>query len=58
MKKNAIVPWEEEMQKDAKVAAAMEEGVGVNFFSTKSGTLSWMDNPMKDNEMTVIIIGR
>jgi hypothetical protein len=57
MKKNAVMKWDEQMEKDAQIATKMEEGVGGgNFFSTKSGTLSWMDNPMPNNEIVVVVI--
>ncbi len=56
-KKTDIVPWEQRMSEEASIAAGMEEGVGGGqFFSLKSGILSWMDSPIPNNEMVVIII--
>lgn len=56
-KKDAIMPWQAEMEKDALVAAAQEDGVvGGQSFSTKSGVLSFDSSPIKDNKMTVVIV--
>ncbi len=56
-KKNAVVKWEDEMSKAADIAAEMEEGSGGGqFFSTQSGQLSWMGNPLPNNEMAVVIL--
>lgn len=53
----AVVKWEEQLAKDADVAASMEANAGGGqFFSLKSGILSWQDAPMPDNEMAVIIL--
>lgn len=52
-----VMKWEEQMAKEAEVAAKQEEGVaGGQFFSLKGGRLSWMDNELPNNEMAVIIL--
>lgn len=57
-KSTAVMKWDEQLAKDAEVAAAMEAntGGGGQFFSLKSGVLSWQDAPMPNNEMAVIIL--
>lgn len=53
----ALVRWEEQLAKDADVAANMEANAGGGqFFSLKSGVLSWQDAPLPDNQMAVIIL--
>ena len=54
---NALVPWDEQLAKDAEIAAGMEANSGGGqFFSFKSGILSFNDMPMPNNEMAVIIL--
>ena len=53
----AITKWEEELAKQADVASAMEANAGGGqFFSLKSGILSWQDAPLPGNQMAVIIV--
>ena len=53
----ALVKWDEQLAKDADIAANMEANAGGGqFFSLKSGVLSWQDAPMPDNQMAVIIL--
>lgn len=53
----AIVKWDEELAKQAEVAAKMEENSGGGqFFSVRAGVLSWNDAPVPDNQMGVIIL--
>lgn len=54
----AIVNWDEELANMAKMAAGMEAntGSGGQFFSLKSGILSFNDQPMPNNEMAVVIL--
>jgi len=53
----ALVKWDEQLAKDADVAASMEANAGGGqFFSLKGGILSWQDAPMPDNQMAVIIL--
>jgi hypothetical protein len=53
----ALVKWDEQLAKDADIAASMEASAGGGqFFSLKSGVLSWQDAPMPDNEMAVVIL--
>lgn len=53
----ALVKWDEQLAKDAAIAAAMEANAGGGqFFSLKGGILSWQDAPMPDNQMAVIIL--
>lgn len=56
-KKNLPMKWEEELAKEAEVAAGMEEGTSTGqFFSMKSGVLSFNGSPMANNQMAVIIL--
>lgn len=53
----ALVSWEDQLAKEAEVAAKMEESsAGGQFFSVKGGQLSWGGNPFPNNEMAVIIV--
>lgn len=53
----AVVKWEEELAKQAQIAAKMEENTGSsNFFGLKSGILSYNGQPMANNEMAVVIV--
>lgn len=59
MSKNskAIVSWDEELAKEAEIAANMEANSGGGqFFSTRGGQLSWQDAPLPGNEMVVVIL--
>lgn len=52
-----LVKWDEELARQAEVAAAMEASTGTgSFFSLKGGILTWQDMPLKDNQMGVIIL--
>lgn len=56
-KNGAMVKWEEELAKQAEVAAGMEESTATGaFFSTKSGVLAFNGSPMPNNEMAVVIL--
>lgn len=56
-KSTAIMKWDEQLAKDAEAAAKMEQNAGGGqFFSMKSGVLSWQDAPLPNNEMAVIIL--
>lgn len=56
-KSKEIVRWDDELAKQAEIAAAMEANTSSNqFFSIKNGTLSWQDSPLPNNEMAVIIL--
>lgn len=53
----ALVKWDEELAKQAEVAAGMEANTGGGqFFSTKGGVLSWQDAPLPGNQMAVVIL--
>lgn len=53
----SLVKWEEQLAKDADIAANMEANAGGGqFFSLKGGILTWQDAPMPDNQMAVIIL--
>src|SRR5512139_1514558 len=55
--KTDLAEWDEELAKQAEVAAGMEESSsGGQFFSTKGGILTWQDAPLPDNQMAVIIV--
>lgn len=52
-----VVKWDEELAKAAEIAAGMEANTGGGqFFSIKSGVLSWQDNRLPGNQMVVIIL--
>jgi len=56
-KTTAIAKWDEELARQAKLAAAMEESTATgNFFSLKGGILAFNDAPVPNNEMAVIIL--
>ena len=53
----ALTNWEEELAKEAQVAAAMEANAGGGaFFSTKSGVLSFADMPMPNNQIAAVVV--
>ena len=53
----ALVTWDEELARQAEIAASMEASAGGGqFFSTKGGILSWQDSPLSGNQMAVIIL--
>lgn len=52
-----IARWDDELAKQAEIAADMEANTGGGqFFSIKGGILSWQDSPLPNNEMAVIIL--
>lgn len=56
-KSTALVKWDEELAKQAEIAAGMEANTGGGqFFSTKGGILSWQGAPLPGNQMAVIIL--
>lgn len=53
----AVQKWDEELARQAQVAAGMEANAGGGqFFGTKAGILTWQDAPLPDNQMAVIIL--
>ena len=55
--KKSLIKWDEQLAKDADVAASMEANAGGGqFFSLKNGILSWQDAPLPDNQMAVVIL--
>lgn len=53
----AVAKWDEELARQAAVAAATEESTATGqFFSLKSGVLSFNDAPLPNNEMAVVIL--
>jgi hypothetical protein len=56
-KTTALTKWDEELAKQAQVAAGMEESTATGrFFSTKGGILSWNDAAIPNNQMAVVIV--
>lgn len=52
-----IATWDAELAKYADDAAKMEAATGGGqFFSLRSGILSWQDSPLPGNEMAVVIL--
>jgi hypothetical protein len=53
----ALVKWDEELAKQAEIAAGMEANTGGGqFFSLRGGILSWQDAPLPNNQMAVVIL--
>lgn len=53
----AVAKWDEELARQAQIAAAVEESTATGqFFSLKAGVLSFNDNPLPNNEMAVVIL--
>lgn len=53
----AVAKWDEELARQAKLAAAVEESTATgNFFSLKGGILAFNDAPVPNNEMAVVIL--
>lgn len=53
----AITNWDAELAAQAEVAADLEANSGGGqFFSVKSGVLTWQDMPLPGNEMAVIVL--
>lgn len=53
----AVATWDEELAKQAEIAAGMEQSTATGqFFSLRSGQLSWQDAPLPGNQMVVIIL--
>lgn len=53
----AVAKWDEELARQAQMAAAVEESTATGqFFSLKSGVLSFNDAPVPNNEMAVVIL--
>jgi len=54
---NALVPWEEQLARDAEIAATAEANAGGGqFFSFKAGQLSFNGTPVPNNQMAVVIV--
>jgi len=55
--KNVPMKWDEELAKQAAVAAKVEESTSTGaFFGLKSGVLAFNDSPLPNNEMAVVIL--
>lgn len=55
---SAIVKWDEELAKEAEIAAAAEANAGGGqWFSIKGGILTWNDAPVPNNQMAAVIVG-
>ena len=53
----AIAKWDEELARQAELAAGMEASTSTGqFFSLKGGQLSWNDAPLPGNQMAVVIL--
>lgn len=56
-KTTALAKWDEELAKQAAVAAGMEAGAGGGqFFSLKAGMLTFAGSPFPNNEMACIVL--
>lgn len=56
-KSQEIIPWEEQLAKEAQIAAEVEASSGGGqFFSVRGGTLTWQDAPIPGNQMAVVIV--
>lgn len=53
----AVAKWDEELAKQAAIAAGMEDSTASGqFFSLKGGVLQWNEAPLQGNQMGVIIL--
>jgi hypothetical protein len=53
----ALVPWDEQLAREAEIAAELERNAGGGaFFSVRGGVLSFNDAPVPNNTMAVIIV--
>lgn len=52
----ALTNWEERLAADAKAVASIERP-SVSAISLRGGMLSYMDNTMPDNKMSVVVLG-
>lgn len=50
-----MIPWEQELAASAVEATAMQPAASGNFFSLKSGILTWQGAAYPNNEMAVIV---
>lgn len=56
-KQTGMMKWDEELARQAQVAAGMEASTAVgSFFSLKAGQLSWAGSPLPGNQMAVVIL--
>jgi hypothetical protein len=56
-KKKALTKWDDQLAREAEIAAKAEANTGGGqFFSTQGGVLSWQEAPLPNNEMAVIIL--
>lgn len=54
---NLPTNWDEELARQAQVAAGMENSTATGqFFGLKGGTLTWNDAPLPNNQMAVVIV--
>ncbi len=53
----AVANWDDELARQANLAASIEESTATgHFFSLKGGILTFNDSPLPNNEMAVIIL--
>lgn len=53
----AVAKWDEQLAKEAEIAAGMEDSTASGqFFSLKGGILQWNDAPLDGNQMAVVIL--
>ena len=53
----SVVKWDEQLAKEAEIAAGMEDSTSSGqFFSLKGGILQWNDAPLDGNQMAVVIL--
>lgn len=53
----ALIPWEEQLARDAEIAAELERNAGGgSFFSVRGGMLTFNDMPVPNNTMGVVIV--
>ena len=56
-KKTAVIKWEEELAKQADIAAGLEATTGTGqFFSLRAGQLAWQGAAMPNNQMAVVVL--
>jgi len=53
----AVAKWDEELARQAQIAAGMEESTASGrFFGLEGGILTWNDAPIEGNQMAVVIL--
>lgn len=55
-KTTALARWDEELAKQAEVAAGMATAAGGQFFSVQGGVLQWKGSPLPGNQVAAVVV--